>query len=257
MNNKRPGAKGPSGAHTILLLLLLATLPGCSQPQARPKLVIDYAHGEIFMPLDVRPLGYSSFDGLFQEAGYETAVVTEPLTTGDLKDADVYLLAGPMVELGEDEEKVVRDFVEQGGKVIVLVHISKPLERFLAAYNISFGWVIAEDENRLDGPHDFRVMDMGEASFLEGVDTLGFYGAFSVKAPAEYAHTTSGAWEDYDMDGALDEGEPKGRKALIGLAEQGRGSVLVIGDDAVLANAFIDREDNRRFARNLVAWSKG
>ncbi|NOZ59185.1 MAG: DUF4350 domain-containing protein [Euryarchaeota archaeon] len=237
---------------TIALSLLLL-LPGCLQEE-KPLLLVDYAHGEVFPPLDPRELGYSKLDEIFREAGYQVRVISEPLTEKELRRARVYLLAGPMSELSEEERAAVRGFVERGGRVVVLVHIASPLRGFLAEYNITLGWVLAEEVNTLGRPHDFVVRDVEGTGILKGVDSLSFHGAFSVRAPGRYALTSPNAWEDLNLNGVRDEGEPRGKFALIGIAKYGKGYVLVIGDDATLANRFIGEEDNLKLARNIAEW---
>jgi hypothetical protein len=189
-----------------------------------------------------------------KEAGYEVRVISEPLTEKELHRARVYLLAGPMGELSEEERAAVRSFVERGGKVIVLVHIASPLREFLEEYNITLGWVLAERENTLGRAHNFVVRNIGEGELFEGVKSLSFYGAFSVRTPESYAFTSPRAWEDLNLNGAWEESEPRGKFALIGMAKYGKGYVLVIGDDATLANRFIGEEDNYKLARNLAEW---
>lgn len=234
-------------------LLLLVIQPGCLE-EKKPVLLVDYAHGEIFMPLDPRELGYLELNFVFEEAGYELKVISEPLTEKDLSQARVYLLAGPMRGLTKDELDVVRNFVSKGGKVIVLTHISMPLKEFLDEYDTSMGWVLAEEENTLERPHDFVVKNIGDAEILKDVKSLSFYGAFSVKAPNEYAHTSAKAFEDINMNGLRDKDESLGSFALVGVAKHGSGYVVTIGDDAILANRFIKEEDNFVFAKNLAEW---
>ena len=236
-----------------LALVLLLLLPGCIQEE-KPLLLVDYAHDEIFPPLDPRDLGYARLDDVFEDAGYRVEVISEPLTEKALRNAEVYLLAGPMSQLSEEERIALKSFVERGGRVIVLVHIASPLREFLGEYNISLGWVLAEQENTLGRVHDFVVNDIGEDELFEGVGSLSFYGAFSVQAPQSYAFTSPGAWEDLNLNGIREENEPRGRFALIGMAKHGEGYILVIGDDAPLANRFIDEEDNFKLARNLAEW---
>ncbi len=237
---------------TIALALLLL-FSACIQEE-KPLLLVDYAHGEIFPPLDPRDLGYAKLDTVFKEAGYEVRVISEPLTEKELRRARVYLLAGPMNELSEEERAAVRSFVEHGGRVIVLVHIASPLRVFLAEYNMSLGWVLAEEENTLGRVHDFVVTGIEGGEIFKDVDSLSFHGAFSVRAPESYAFTSDRAWEDLNLNGVWEEGEPRGRFALIGIARYGKGYVLVIGDDATLANRFIGEEDNFKLARNLAEW---
>jgi hypothetical protein len=236
-----------------LVLVLLLLIPGCFQEE-KPLLLVDYAHGEIFPPLDPRDLGYATLDTVFKEAGYEVRVISEPLTAKELRRAKVYLLAGPMNELSEEERSALRDFVERGGKVVVLVHIASPLRKFLEEYNITLGWVVAEHENTLGKAQDFMVRNVGEGELFEGVGSLSFYGAFSVRAPESYAFTSPRAWEDLNLNGVWEEGEPRGKFALIGMANYGKGYILVLGDDATLANRFIGEEDNFKLARNLAEW---
>ena len=239
-----------------IALAILLLFSACIQEE-KPLLLVDYAHDEIFPPLDPRELGYAKLDAVFKEAGYEVKVASEHVTEKELRGARVYMLAGPMSGLSEEERAAVRGFVERGGRVIVLVHIASPLREFLEEYNITLGWVLAEEENTLEKPHNFAVRSVGDDELFQGVDSLSFYGAFSVRAPESYAFTSARAWEDLNLNGEWEEGEPRGRFALIGIARYGKGYVLVIGDDATLANRFIGEEDNFKFARNLAEWGSG
>ncbi len=57
-----------------------------------------------------------------------------------------------------------------------------------------------------------------------------------------------GTWGDKNRDGQKDVEGPFG---VVGVARYGKGTVIVLGDDAILANVAIDEADNRQLLENL------
>ena len=70
-------------------------------------------------------------------------------------------------------------------------------------------------------------------------------------------YTSKKAWIDVNRNIALDNNEVSSELPLVCLVKYGKGEFLVIGDDAPLINKFIDRGDNKIFAKNIVEWSIG
>ncbi len=67
--------------------------------------------------------------------------------------------------------------------------------------------------------------------------------------------TTNHVWAAGNRNRVYDDGESVvGKVGVVAVAEAGKGKVVVIADDAPMANAFLGVGDNLRLANNIVDW---
>ncbi len=238
----------------ILSLLWISLAPACTQ--SKPVVLVDYSHGEIFMPLDVRPYGYGKFNKLFEKSGFKLKILDKKVSEDNLKKAQVYLIAGSMKEFSDDEIRAIEDFVSQGGKLIVLIHIYPVQKKLLDEFGVDVLGVVAEEEN-LGNPLDFTATRIENSPITAGVKELNFYGAWAISLNSSgkaLVLTSDKAWVDYNRNGIRDDGEPTGTFSLVQLVRHGRGYVLVIADDAPLINRFVEQANNMKLAENIIRW---
>lgn len=238
----------------ISSVLWISLTPACTQ--SKPTVLVDYSHGEIFMPLDVRPYGYGKFNKLFENSGFELEILDKRVSEDRLKKAQVYLIAGSMEEFADSEIRAIEEFVRYGGKLIVLIHIYPVQKKLLDEFGVEVLGVVAE-ENNLGNPLDFTATRIEDSPITAGVEEVNFYGAWAISldsAGKALVLTSDKAWVDYNRNGIKEEGEPTGTFSLVQLVKHGKGYVLVIADDAPLINRFVEQADNLRLAENIIRW---
>jgi hypothetical protein len=245
-----------------LLALLVCLAPGAraADEEGRGKTVFDMAHNEIFSPLKDGPLHYSSLYGMFAEGG-EVAVNTGPITPSGLDGVGTYVIAGPAGEFTRDDVVVLQSYVRNGGNLLVLMHIAPPVARLVQGFGIVVSnFVVSERENVIEGQsQDFFVTRLAWHPITKGVERIAVFGTWGLMAEGGggarvVASTSDNAWADVNRNRHYDEGEPVLSFGIAATARYGGGKVVVVADDAPFANEFIDRADNRKFARNIIGW---
>ncbi len=250
----------PKISALVSLLLFLVVTAGV---RAEKPLIVsfDLAHSEIFSPFAEKRLNYSIFYRMFEKAGFTLRLNKQPLTDKTLADVHSLVLFGPMRPLRNSELSVLDKFVEQGGNLLVLLHISSPAAQLTRRFNILVSNGILMDEtNKIKEASDFFVPNISSHPLTKGVKKLavfGSWGVMSLKDSRTIAKSSPATWMETNNNRKQDKSEKAGRFGIVAVNESHRGKVLVIADDAPLLNNFIHVADNRMFARNIVQWFKG
>lgn len=225
------------------------------------KAVFDLSHSEIFSPVRGGALDYSSFYSLIRdsEAGTEVGVNEGPITPEALEGVGTYIIAGPARGFSPAESAALKGFVERGGNLLVLLHISPPVASLTHEFGIIVSnFVICERTGLIGGkPQDFLVTRFKAhpvTSGLKGIAVYGTWGLLPVNGASPVAMTSKDAWADLDRDREFKEGEPVEEFAVIAVRELGAGKVVVVADDAPFQNRFINEADNRKLAENIIRW---
>lgn len=179
---------------TSLLLICVILISGCIAYDAEkaPKALFDTAHGEVFSPNDMTSASFTEFYKMFHEKGFDVGINEEPITSGALSDVDVLVIAGPMKELNKEEISGVKNFVHNGGALLVLVHVSRPVKELLQEFQTTISDnITAEAENLIgSSPQDFFVQDLEDHPITKGVEKIAVFGSWSVTSsePPEPLH---------------------------------------------------------------------
>lgn len=247
----------------ILAMLFIILISGCiTDTKKAPKAIFDMGHGEIFSPDDGTPSSYTGFYYQFYEKGFDMAINDQTINSGSLAGADVLIAAGPMREFGASEIKDITNFVEDGGSLLILTHISSPVNPLAQEFGISVsGNVTAEGENQIkSSPQDFFVMDLEKHNITNEIKKIAVYGTWSVKVKEPgriVAWTSDSAWSDTNRNRKLDTGiERTERLGVVAVTEYGLGKVVVVADDAVFIDMFRSEGDNVQFGDNIINWFK-
>ena len=253
------------GLKILLLLLLFVLISGCitAGPEKAPKALFDMGHGEIFPPNDGKPSSYTGFYYQFYSNGYDVGSLDSPITKEVLSGAKVLVAAGPMRDFSVEEITSIKDFVRKGGNLLILVHIFPPVNALAQEFGISVSSnITAEAKNVINSSsQDFFIMDFEEHPITLGIKKVAVYGTWSVisNEPAKtVAWTSDSAWPDIIKNKIFDPDiENREKLGIIAVAEYGRGKVLVLADDAIFIERFMNDGDNRRFGENIIKWFKG
>ncbi len=219
----------------------------------------DLAHKEIFSPLVDGPLHYSKFYKMIKKSGASVGVNKMALAPGTLKGFDAYVIAGPSKKFSPGELIELREFVHDGGSLLVLLHISEPVARLTEQFGIIVSnFVISEHRGTIKKKsQDFYVKNFYPHPVTKGLKKIAVFGTWGLmpeRAGAVVAKTSKKAWADLNRNREFDKNEQEQSFGIIGVSEYGEGKVVVVADDAPFANRFITKADNRKLARNIIRW---
>ncbi len=223
-------------------------------PGVRGRIVFDMGHGEIFGAEDETDLGQSEMVASMREAGFEVQVATSTITPQLLSGAAGIVLAGPMRPLTVEEFEALDVYVREGGTVLLTVHVPFPVIMVPSHFGLPVTPVVIESDAPLPGadPSVFIADGVKPDPVTDGVSQILVVSGWQVSAASPQAKIVvdsgEGTWGDKNRDGQKDVEGPFG---VVGVARYGKGTVIVLGDDAILANVAIDQADNRRLLENL------
>lgn len=225
----------------------------------RFRVAFDQSHGEIFSPTNDGPLHYSTFYRGFKDSGASMFLNNEPVTAEVLANFDAYVIAGPTQEFTPEEIKAMQGFIQGGGSLLVLLHISSPVARLTESFGIIVSnFVISEETDTIKGQsQDFFVTRFTQHPVTEGLEKIAVYGTWGLMAGHDarvVAETSTRAWADLNRDRKYDEKEPRANFGIVAVSERGAGRVAVVADDAPFANLFIEAADNKTLANNIIKW---
>lgn len=219
----------------------------------------DVSHRVIFQPDSDKKLGLKSFVSLFENNGDKVHIKAPKFNAPKEARPDVLVLPGSMTEYSTQEINNIEKFVTEGGSLLVLLHIAPPLARVTERFGIVLSnAVISETENLIDGKsQDFYAKQISPHPVTKGVSSVAVYGTWGLlpeKGARVVAATGDNAFADFNRNRTRDKDEPKIKVGVVAISEFGKGKVVVVADDAPLANAFLHMGDNLKLAENIVSW---
>jgi hypothetical protein len=204
----------------------------------------------------------------------------QELTPETLADYDVLfvnLVSDNMPDFSEAEVVAIREFVADGGGLLVIsdhsnvYHHAERINPILEPMGIEVTYHTA-----LDKPPDNAILGwawikinnfLAGHPLTEGIDQASFLtgGIMSVSDGAKAIGWTSedGYGDFWNEDSthvsltgnfSYDEGEPKGNLPVIAAAEYGEGRVVVVGDQNIFGDLWLHAVDNFELALNAFEW---
>jgi hypothetical protein len=242
-----------------LCAISLLLLSPCQAPavEGPPKILFDQGHGQRFVVADTGDLQLSKFSETLLTTGVEVLQTTAPLTDEALKGFAALVISGPFKPLQPDEIEAVLRFVQNGGRLAVMLHIAPPMGELLIRLGVDFSnSILHERRNAIDRDINFRVSDLSATPLFAGINSFSAYGAWALNpggSAAGIARTSPDSWVDLNGDGALSKGDAVGAFALVVIGTLGKGDFVIFGDDAIFQNRFMV-DENRKLAANLGTW---
>ena len=256
-----------------LTLLLTLSAAGCSEadaptvqePEEQPirlgTIVFDMGHGEIFGADDTSELGQSEAIARMRAAGYDVIVNPDTLDVADLEGASGLVIAGPMRPLADDEYAAVTSFVEAGGTVLLTIHVPYPVLKVPAHWGLPVDTRIMMSQSpafRPEQPSVFSADVIAESPLTEGVKSIIVVSGWPVTPVIPEAQLLVSSRPDTWLTEAGDQQPVPPADAqfascgVVGVANIGKGRVIVSGDDAIFANLAINEADNARLLDNII-----
>ena len=240
---------------TVSVLLLIASL--APAVESSPNILFDQGHGQRFVIADSGDLQLSKFSETLLATGIQVHQTTALLSDDSLNGANALVISGPFKALQSDEIEAVLRFVQNGGRLAVMLHIAPPMGDLLIRLGVDFSnSILHERRNAIDRDINFRVSELSATPLFAGISSFSAYGAWALNplgSSTGIARTSPAAWVDLNGDGVLSKGDAEGAFALVVTGTLGKGDFVIFGDDAVFQNRFLD-DDNRKLAANLGKW---
>ena len=240
----------------VVLLILSAQLSGA---ETEKVVLFDEAHGQKFLVGRNGPLDLSGFATLFQGEGLTVRVNKAKITPEVLATVDALVISGAFSPFASSEIAAIARFLENGGRLCVMIHIGPPVADLLHRVNVSISnGVIHEEEHKLrkDGL-DYRITRLKSHELMNGVNRFSVYGGWALINTAKnaeiIAQTSGQAWVDLNKDGKLGKGDALQSFGVVIAGKAGSGGFVVFGDDALFQNKFLV-EGNAVLAKNLAKW---
>lgn len=252
----------------IFLLFAVLLLPCGAQPaftettsSGPPVVIFDQGHGQRFAAEDRGPLGLARLTSILQEQKLRVGVLAGPLTPARLAASRAVIISGPFTPLTRDDIERLSAFMENGGRLCLMLHIAEPAAALMERLGIeALGVALAVNgENQSHPATDFAVSDLDSNQLFQGLLGFTVYGSWALEVAGStariIARTDKTTWIDDNRDGIMDENEVR-PYGMVATGIHGKGAFMVFGDDAIFQNRFLD-PDNRKLARNLAAWLAG
>ena len=152
----------------------------------RGTLLVDTGHRNAFATGEI-----STLLARVTDRGYNVEFLSEPgadsLAEG-LRGADAFLVVSPILAYGVDEGDLVLDFVEQGGRLLLLADPGRPhrinslSEGLGVAFQPDYLYNLAEHDSNFQ---EFYVRDFRAHEVTAGVNEMAFYYAGSIESSGE------------------------------------------------------------------------
>lgn len=244
-----------------LLVVTLSLLMFSVQAQADPVVWFDEAHAQAFKVGKQGDLQLSALGEVFQRADFRVEAGARELTPAFLKGKHALIISGPFKPLSPAEVTAVIEFVRQGGRLAVMLHIGPSLSGLLQALGVVHSNGVIHERVAVIGGEDinFRAAIAGEHPLTRGLSDIALYGSWALLAEGKdtevLARTSDESWVDLNGNQNYDAGDAKQSFAVMVHGKLGKGAFVVFGDDAIFQNRFL-AGSNLALARNLADWMR-
>lgn len=245
----------------FLVMCLWISVPRLSADVTKPVVLFDQGHGQTFVIEKTSDLHLSGLATLFRKAGFVVKAGRQTITPQILSGVDGLVISGPFIPFTTSESSTIRKFIEQGGCVAVMIHITPTVSSLLKELGIvsTTGPVNEVINVRGSGGKDFSVTRFEEHSLTRGLPFFTVYGAWGLNPERGnakiIAKTSQKAWVDLNRDGRYGPRDAAQEFGIVVAGSYGKGEFAVFGDDAIFQNRFL-KEGNILLGKNLVTWMR-
>jgi hypothetical protein len=200
------------------------------------------------------------------DATVNLAHQTEAYET-DSPDETVAFIIAPQQEYTPSETARIRQFVSQGGTLVVTAD-SNQTNQLLAGLSVTSrldGRLIRDERENYQNASLPVATNVSPHPLTEGVESVTLnYGtvintsaAASTKQSAEeqptyLINTSSFSYLDGNRNNTLDDSEQLASRPVAVSESVGNGRVVLVSDGSLFTNAMLDQSDNRQFAQQLA-----
>ncbi|HAW53226.1 MAG TPA: DUF4350 domain-containing protein [Flavobacteriales bacterium] len=235
----------------LLLLLVQSTIAS-----GQKTVLFDELHGQFFSTEKSGALQLSGLSDVFKEEGWMVKTCDSEITDEVLAEVDALIITGAFKPVTLAETEAISRFIENGGKLSVMLHIASPFEKLLYQLNVFISnGVIHEVDNIVEGNDiNFKVVDLKPHDLFHKLEQFNLYGGWALMPVSDnvqiIAQTSEKAWIDLNGDLKADAQQAFG---TIVTGHVGKGDFVVFSDDAIFQNQFL-KDDNYQLGKNLANW---
>lgn len=243
----------------FLILLVSLSAPAFAY---HPRILFDQGHGQAFLIEKQGDLQLSGLARLLADQGYEVSSTLHPLTPELLGSTDALIISGSFRPYTDTEIQAVKQFIERGGRLAVMVHIGPPLLKLLLALGVDVANGVIREETKMlaNEPLNFSTSNLRPHQLTRKLDHFALYGSWPLRpltsSGQTLAYSSKESWVDLSGDKRLTPGDAVQAFGVVVANRIGKGELLVFGDDAIFQNRFLQNE-NRKLAENLGRWLAG
>ena len=193
-----------------------------------------------------------------EAGGVETEIIT---AVSAYEDADpnntVAVILAPDQHYADEDAATIREFVDEGGTVLIADDWDGPANELLADLNASSridGTPLRDERNYYRTPAFPLTANATSHEYVEGLDefTLNHGTALDAGDADVLLESSEYAYLDHNRNETLDDDEVLQVRPVMTTEAQGDGQVLAVSDPSALINVMLDREDNRAFVHRLA-----
>lgn len=220
--------------------------------------------------------GTSEFRSLAEDGDADATIArnTSAYSTTD-PDGTLAVILSPAERYGDGDATAVREFVADGGTLLVAEDVGPNGNRLLRAAGARTrfdGAPLRDERNYENGPSLPVATTVRETATTAGVDDLVLNHGTAIRVNGTTADesetpmaavdetnatvlaaSSSYGYLDRDGDEALDDAETVARYPVVTVESVGEGRVIAVGDPSLFINTMLELGDNRAFAQALVA----
>jgi hypothetical protein len=245
----------------LLAIVVFATvLTACT---TEPKQVLfDQTHGQAFTIEQEGPLQLGSLATVLNESGLTISATQQTITDKSMTNIDALIISGPFRSYSTEEVATVKKFIQNGGRVAIMLHIATPIWGLLDALGVDVAnGVIREVEGVLDKQAiNFEVNTLSPHLLTKNLTSFNLYGGWPLRSADDNSHaialSSDQAWVDLNRDKIFNQEDAIQQFELIVAGTIDEGEFIVFADDAIFQNKFLV-EDNLTLAKNLGRWLAG
>jgi len=245
----------------VLFLMLILTAFYSVSYAEEPLVLFDEGHGQAFVISKEGTLHLSNFAQVLKKEGLDVQSTKESFDFEKLSKAKAVIISGPFKPITETEIAELKKYINTGGKLIVMLHISQPAQKLFESFNVTItNGAISEKENLASNKKtDFYVKTLTAHPLTLNLKEFAVYGSWGLipsnSDVSMLALTSTASWIDFNRNGEADDDEPKGPFGIIATGSLGKGVFVFFADDAIFQNNFL-KGQNLTLAENLAKFIK-
>ncbi|QIB75535.1 DUF4350 domain-containing protein [Halogeometricum borinquense] len=201
--------------------------------------------------------GAADVQPVASETGATFSVATEVETAYREPNSTVSIILSPDQAYTRAEAQRVREFVEQGGTIIVADDFGPHTNPLLSALGSDVridGRLLRDEQQYATTPNFSEATTTPNATFLDTDQTLTLNHGSALRANGTtvLARSSEFSYVDSNRNYQLDDSEALQSRPIAMQESVGDGTIIVVSDPSMFINAMLEREGNRAFVTGLL-----
>ncbi|WP_367883738.1 Gldg family protein [Thermococcus peptonophilus] len=230
-----------------------------------PSVLIDASHNQYY----VNKVGVNSLiDKIKSELNWDVEISYEPLTYDRIKDYDVVVILNPANDLTDEEISALREYVEEGGGLIVAgdwyKYVNPSLNKLLEGYGITFEITELMDDDHNSGRPYYPYVGVYNRNipitkFIPDGHEM-YYNGNTLRVSGDAVWVIRAFETSYAVDADGNVVHEKGSQPIVAAAvEVGKGRIVAYGSSKGFSDSYGGRyiESTWPFIKGALLWLAG